>query len=203
MRYSCPMTRSATLPADDPDGVPGDLVVALVNTWGTTPRAVAGEEAEPFPKFDRLCTTFGLKPARFGFRPRDADLVEIADALYPVFAESSDAARVRMLNGLLASVDPTPQLVRAGDGWALTWSMPAGSRRLLGACALTLLAFTVRQADIQRLGICSGDQCADVYMDASPPGRRRFCDISCQNRARVAAFRQRNRLKRGTPDSRR
>jgi predicted RNA-binding Zn ribbon-like protein len=44
-----------------------------------------------------------------------------------------------------------------------------------------------------RIGVCADDQCADVYVDSSPAGRRRFCCLTCQNRARAAAFRQRRR----------
>ncbi|MFI1676368.1 CGNR zinc finger domain-containing protein [Streptomyces sp. NPDC020607] len=42
-----------------------------------------------------------------------------------------------------------------------------------------------------RIGIRTGGHCADVYVDQSPGGRRRFCSVTCQNRARVAAFRSR------------
>jgi predicted RNA-binding Zn ribbon-like protein len=42
-----------------------------------------------------------------------------------------------------------------------------------------------------RVGTCADRQCADVYVDLSPAGRRRFCCLTCQNRARAEAFRKR------------
>jgi hypothetical protein len=44
-----------------------------------------------------------------------------------------------------------------------------------------------------RIGVCADRQCADVYVDVSPAGRRRFCCLTCQNRARAEAFRRRGR----------
>jgi predicted RNA-binding Zn ribbon-like protein len=44
-----------------------------------------------------------------------------------------------------------------------------------------------------RLGICHDRHYADVYVDASPAGHRRFCSLTCQNRSRVASFRERKR----------
>src|ERR687893_781219 len=44
--------------------------------------------------------------------------------------------------------------------------------------------------------IFAARQCADVYVDTSPAGRRRFCCLTCQNRARAAAFRQRHAKQR-------
>ncbi|MFI7320176.1 CGNR zinc finger domain-containing protein [Streptomyces venezuelae] len=50
----------------------------------------------------------------------------------------------------------------------------------------------VREGDrFARIGTCTGGHCADVYVDQSPGGRRRFCSVTYQNRARVAAFRSR------------
>jgi len=43
------------------------------------------------------------------------------------------------------------------------------------------------------MGVCSGHRCADAYIDTSPAGRRRFCSVTCQSRARVAAWRRQRR----------
>jgi predicted RNA-binding Zn ribbon-like protein len=61
---------------------------------------------------------------------------------------------------------------------------------LLAAAALTL-RHQLAQHDPDRIGVCTGRNCADAYIDASPAGQRRFCSVTCQNRARVAAWRQR------------
>ena len=73
-----------------------------------------------------------------------------------------------------------------------------------GACRLRV---HLRHADIGAQRVNGGDmeeffprcvcalidQCADVYVDASPTHDRRYCSVTCQNRARVAAYRARRR----------
>ena len=68
--------------------------------------------------------------------------------------------------------------------------MEERGRHLLAAAALTL-RHQLAGRDQARVGVCSGRRCADAYIDASPSGRRRFCSVTCQNRTRVAAWRQR------------
>ena len=73
---------------------------------------------------------------------------------------------------------------------AETWLVPATGEGLAAAAALTL-RHHLAAADPSRLGICEGRRCADAYIDTSPAARRRFCSVTCQNRARVAAWRRR------------
>lgn len=48
--------------------------------------------------------------------------------------------------------------------------------------------------DVQRLHQCQASSCGTFYLDTSRGGQRRWCSsASCGNRARVAAFRDRNR----------
>ena len=47
----------------------------------------------------------------------------------------------------------------------------------------------------ERLRVCANDTCRWVFYDASPTGRRRWCDMaSCGNRAKAARHRARKRL---------
>lgn len=135
----------------------------------------------------------GLEPGRFGAGLEDADLVGAADALYPAFCASSDQELATHLNSLLEGTDPSPRLSfvdgRLTDGWAVH----AGRGALLAACALALRDLLAEKGDGRRLGVCSGAGCADAYVDASPAGHKRFCDVTCQNRARVNAFRRARR----------
>ncbi|MYW62538.1 hypothetical protein GTY65_00350 [Streptomyces sp. SID8379] len=70
------------------------------------------------------------------------------------------------------------------------WSVGSADRALVAAAALALRQYLGEQG-FARVGVCTGGRCADVYVDQSPGGRRRFCSVTCQNRARVAAFRSR------------
>jgi predicted RNA-binding Zn ribbon-like protein len=144
-------------------------LVALVNEWGSTPR-----EVEQRPS-----------------SPGHADLVAVADRLHPVFAAADTASRARLVSAMLASTGVRPD-VTEGDGVVTAaWLVPAARDALLASAALALREHLVAHPD--RLGVCGDRQCADVYVDASPAGHRRFCSLTCQNRSRVAAFRERKR----------
>ena len=50
-----------------------------------------------------------------------------------------------------------------------------------------------------RLRVCANDGCRDVFVDRSPGGKRRWCDMrTCGNQAKVARHRARRRVS-GTP----
>lgn len=79
----------------------------------------------------------------------------------------------------------------AGDGRLVTgWRVPRREDALLASALVTLRA-QLGEHDPGRVGICASTTCADVFVDASPAGHRRFCSVTCQNRERVAAFRRR------------
>jgi predicted RNA-binding Zn ribbon-like protein len=67
------------------------------------------------------------------------------------------------------------------DGLATGWA---------AGCA-TGLALAIGTDLAGRLGVCEADRCDRVYVDTSKNSSRRFCSTSCQNRTKVAHFRQR------------
>lgn len=163
-------------------------LVDLVNGWGTTPRVEAGEQDWPYPGRSELAGRLGL-PA--GVEPvTDEALTLAADLLHPVFAAEGLPERVRLVSQLLDEAAVRPTLVEEGQSVRATWLVEDTRSALLGAAAVALRAHLVAQP-ADRLGVCAGRRCADVYIDASPGGQRRFCSVTCQNRARVAAFRRR------------
>lgn len=82
---------------------------------------------------------------------------------------------------------------------ATPWLDASGQARLKGG-ARELLASVAREAVLllgggERIRQCQGPTCAILYVDASRKGDRRWCAMSaCGNRAKVAAFRDRERL---------
>jgi hypothetical protein len=126
----------------------------------------------------------------FGTRPREGDgrflppgeLTPLADELHPVFAATDPATRAALVTELLDRSGVRPVLA----GVAAAWTVDDPAQRLRAAAALAL-----RQHP-DRIGVCADPQCADVYVDSSPAGRRRFCCLTCQNRSRTAAFRRRH-----------
>jgi CGNR zinc finger protein len=175
--------------------MPPDLLVWLVNEWGAVPRAAAGEEGTPYPD-----------PAPLGAAGA-GDLPGSAGRLHRIFAATDITERVRLLAILLAGTGVRPDLTLADDGPRETWHVDDPRDALLASAALTL-RHQLGGHDPARVGVCAGQpslgqpslgqpslgqHCADAYIDASPAGQRRFCSVTCQNRARVAAWRQRTR----------
>ena len=122
---------------------------------------------------------------------RPAALVEVADRLHPVFAAATPDQRVRRTAALLKETGVRPSLRTAPDGIRADWSVDRAADAWLAAAAVTL-RHHLEAHDGGRLGTCSAIRCADVYVDSSPVGHRRYCSITCQNRTRVATFRQRH-----------
>jgi predicted RNA-binding Zn ribbon-like protein len=164
------------------DAMPSAVLVELINGWGSVPREA---RAEDYPDE-------GYPPIPWPAGPglTDRALTLAADRLHPVFAAADAAGRARLVNGLLAETGVRPVLSVTGDHTHATWTVGDGADAVLAAAAVTLRRHLADHAS-QRLGVCTGRRCADVYIDASPAGRRRFCSVTCQNRARVAAFRSR------------
>lgn len=182
MRYSGPVVVQL-------EEMPLTSLVDLVNGWGSTPRAEAGEQDLSFPDVGSLVDGLGLRPARS--RVRDRELVEVADRLHPVFATPDAVKRVRLVADLLIQTAVRPVITVEDEDVKSTWAVARRADAILAAASVALRAF-LAEHDATRLGVCSGLRCADVYVDASPTGRRRFCSLTCQNRARVAAFRRRH-----------
>ena len=150
-------------------------VVALVNAWGTLP-----------------CETEGRRPGAGTTDPGGSpgELSTLADELHPIFASADPAARATLTTTILRATAVRPTLAERAGGLREAWTVddPAQARR--AGAALALRHHLATRAG--RIGVCADDQCADVYVDASPAGRRRFCCVTCQNRARAAAFRRRH-----------
>jgi predicted RNA-binding Zn ribbon-like protein len=168
--------------------MPPTTLVELVNGWGGTPRLEAGEQDWPYPPRKSLAGRLGLPASAEPVT--DKALRQVADRLHPVFAAEHVPERVRLVGELLEETRVRPTLLEEDHRVRGIWRVDDKRSALLAAAALALRAHLLRQP-ADRLGVCAGRRCADVYVDASPGGRRRFCSITCQNRARVAAFRRR------------
>jgi len=171
-----------------------DVLVWLVNEWGTAPRVAAGEEDRVYPDTSLLAGLLagsGVRDCPPEVLARDA-LTRVADALHPVFAAPGLAERVRLTTGLLAGTGVKPALGLTDAEPRASWQVDDDRQVLTASAALTLRQ-QLAEHDPNRLGTCTGRRCADAYIDASPAGQRRFCSVTCQNRARVAAWRERQR----------
>jgi predicted RNA-binding Zn ribbon-like protein len=148
-------------------------LVALVNDWGSRPRQVGHRE----------------QPAADPAKQQAA--ITVADRVHAVFAADDAAGRAAAVTAMLTEAGVRPELTAGGDALTASWSVPRKSDAQLASAALALRDHLA--AGPERLGVCHDQHCADVYIDASPAGRRRFCSLTCQNRSRAAAFRERRR----------
>jgi len=178
-----------------------DVLVWLVNEWGSAPRAAAGEDEAPYPDAGLLAALLagsGVRECPPGLLTTRA-LGQTADRLHPVFAATGSSERLGLVNALLTETGVRPALELADGRPAETWLVEDPRQTLLAAAALTL-RHQLAAGDPGRVGVCSGHRCADAYIDASPTARRRFCSVTCQNRARVAAWRRQQRQRRQRRD---
>jgi predicted RNA-binding Zn ribbon-like protein len=143
-------------------------LVGFVNEWGTLPRALDGRP----PSDDRHQTA-------------------LADELHAIFATDDAAERAALITELLNHTRVRPALTARDDVLLEEWTVDDPGQTDRAAATLALRHHLAEHPG--RIGVCADDQCADVYVDASPAGRRRFCCLTCQNRARAAAFRRRSK----------
>ncbi|WP_308797818.1 CGNR zinc finger domain-containing protein [Agromyces silvae] len=162
-------------------------VVFIVNEWGSAPRAACGESGDPYPSV-LDAPDGGLRSAA---RHSDAELTEVADLLHPVFEAPSGFACAERVNTLMNVAGLVSQLEAAEWDVSRVWRTARPGRELLSSALLAVVMQLEDDPDARRLGTCTGAACADVYVDASPGGRRRYCSLICQNRARTRAYRAR------------
>jgi predicted RNA-binding Zn ribbon-like protein len=169
------------------------LAVDLVNSYSP----VAGREDLADP--DQLAS-FLEEHQVSGDRPVSAEdlgqVRQIRARLRQVFEASDDETAAGLLNRLLTSSRANPQLINHdGNPWHLHYTpprTPLGPR--LAADAAMALATVIASEGFDRLRVCEGERCRDVFVDRSRNRSRRYCrpDV-CGNRASVAAYRARQR----------
>jgi predicted RNA-binding Zn ribbon-like protein len=168
--------------------MPLDTLVELVNGWGVEPRR-AGARSE-VPLLADHVGRAGI-PAGVADGLTDTEVTRFADTVFGIFASAGTADRVAAVSGLLAKIDVRPDLALYGGQVRQTWWTDADDALL--AAGLLALRAQLSDEDPDRLGVCVDGGCADIYVDNSPAGRRRFCSVTCQNRARAAKYRRNRR----------
>jgi len=119
----------------------------------------------------------------------------LARRIRSVFADlhgrDVDAAAAT-LNDLLAAHPAHPHLAKERGVWRLhNHQHDAPLVPMWTAICAAALAEMIGDGDAQRLGTCERTDCGRVYVDVSKNASRRFCSLTCQNRVKVATFRER------------
>ena len=102
-----------------------------------------------------------------------------------------------LVNTILDECDAHPYLAKHDIwDWHLHVTRPHAPLvdRIAAEAAMAFLDL-IRADELQRLRICSADDCEDVLADLSRNRSKRYCDTECGNRANVAAYRARLRAK--------
>jgi predicted RNA-binding Zn ribbon-like protein len=116
-------------------------------------------------------------------------LREVVDAV--VESRKPDADAVHLVNATLESRRPTRLEM---DGTALRIGHRHAETPVDDALALIAEAIIEELATGRpdRLRVCANDRCRWAFFDASPTGRRRWCDMrTCGNQAKAARYRAR------------
>ena len=161
------------------------LVVDMVNGWSGVVRRESGQDSDPYPDLVAVYRAHGWE----GATTTDDRMVAVADRIHQVFAAATADERRTALNQAIAALAPTPQVTPDGA----VWSGIGAQHQLEAALLFALVEHARTDPDLMRLGACAADRCVDAYVDATRATTRRFCSLTCQNRARVAAFRRRTR----------
>ncbi|MEV6424627.1 CGNR zinc finger domain-containing protein [Streptomyces sp. NPDC051662] len=130
----------------------------------------------------------------------DSDLKRLRDLrprLRLAFGNPAVRKSVEALNGVLRELGAQPQLSDHDGSWHWHYSRPRAplSERVATTCVVALLT-AIADGGGSRLRICERAECGNVFVDASRPGSRRFCDAKgCGNRVHASAYRERKRQK--------
>jgi predicted RNA-binding Zn ribbon-like protein len=102
--------------------------------------------------------------------------------------------QVQRLNRVMRDGLHYHRLEPAGDGAHFTVGQVGDQLDQARSAIAGSLAHYVADHSVDRLRICAADDCRWRFIDRSPAGRRRWCDMrTCGNRAKVAAHRERQR----------
>jgi predicted RNA-binding Zn ribbon-like protein len=101
---------------------------------------------------------------------------------------------VATLNKLLARQATRHEVIATGEGLSLVeWPRIENADALLGLIAAQI-ADLITKEEASLIKTCAGPKCTLWFLDKTKAHRRMFCSASaCGNRAKVAAFRQRQR----------
>lgn len=175
-----------------------EAAVALANYAGA--RHSRGREHAPAPgeagpreveAVLRLATDRVPAVDTAAFEALRAGGLRLHSALSHLIDGDEDGA-AESVNCLLEAVRATPRLVRHDNApWHLHFAAPAdtGAARWLADLA-TAVALLLGSAEVSRLHRCAADRCDNLFLDGTRSRTRRFCSNACQNRTKVAAFRQ-------------
>lgn len=168
------------------------VAVDLVNSRGSWSGTEHLPDAEAVARFLDEHALPATKPIT---RQEIGKIHSLRERLSAAFKATDERASVKILNELLEESGTHPQLTNHdGSRWHLHY-VAAGKAISEQLAAITAmgLATVIAEHGFERIGVCSADECRDVYIDTSRNRSRRYCDDSCSSRMNVAAYRARRK----------
>ncbi len=159
---------------------------ALVNTAGDD------DELPDLAALDRFVETWGWTGRRDHTAAELRAVQQLRPRLRAVWLTDEDGV-AEIVNHLLAEFRALPQLVRHGE-WSYHLHATAADAPLAARMAVEAamsLVDVVRSDELSRLRVCDMSDCGGVLVDLSKNRSKRYCDLSCSNRAAVMAYRAR------------
>lgn len=112
----------------------------------------------------------------------------------PVASKGRYKAELEELNRVLAREDRNRQVIAGPDGLQVLEVAAFDSAGALVALPAADIADLLTREDPALLRECAGDPCTLWFLDRTKAHKRRFCSAAaCGNRAKVAAFRERQK----------
>jgi predicted RNA-binding Zn ribbon-like protein len=198
-------------------GQPDELFVAFANTLSYEQGALVDDVAEPadllaWLRANDLLSERGhlAELQRLARDPSEAArrldrFRHLRDLLHAIAQRASDGHRptqrqIRDLNHVLRHGLHYHRLDPQGDGARYSVSQVGDRLDQARATIASSLAYFLAGEDVDRLRVCDNrESCAEVFIDTSPAGRRRWCDMRvCGNQAKVARHRARARARSDT-----
>lgn len=172
---------------------PVNLAADLVNT---DQRRVGGnDELATFSDLERFMVDRAdlWRGAAAAPQPNELRAVRrLREQLREVFAAEDAATAADILNEMLAKNSARPRLsIHSGSPHLHFEPVGTTAAQWLGVVTAMGLATVVVEQGVERFGICTSDDCKDVYVDTSRNRSRRHCTTTCATRDNVAAFRRR------------
>jgi predicted RNA-binding Zn ribbon-like protein len=168
------------------------LAADLVNTRGS----ISGREHLDEPdKLAAFLAAHGLQTTETLSEDDLTEVRRVRDRLREVFFAENEETTAALINELLADYRVAPHLTNHdGRRWHLHYSKDGApvAHRLASLSAMGL-SLAMHESGRARFGICSADQCLDVFIDTSRNRSRRYCEDTCSTRTNVAAYRARQR----------
>ena len=124
------------------------------------------------------------------------ELRELRDAIYRIGRAASEnaspsASDLRLLNHAARRSEALPQL---NDDWSVRPVRADAFNTAYATLARDAIAIFGSESERSRLRTCEQSDCAGLFLDRSRGERRRWCSMArCGNRAKVAAFRKRQK----------